>query len=91
MANKIKQELIDELKKIHKLNDNFLFLAVNDCLFNEYTIKRYLVRYHYWNRKKEIHRKGYEGIKCNVKCTVIARELSEKYRISEQTIWNYLR
>lgn len=91
MVNKTHRELmIEELKKIHKLNDEFILLALNDFLINDYTIKRYLVRYHYWNRKKEIHRKGYEG-KDNCKCTVIARDLAEKYRISEQTVWNYLR
>ena len=90
MVNKIKQELLDELKKIHKLSDVFIDNAVSDFLINEHTIKKYLCRHHYWNRKKEIHRKGYEGNN-NCKCTVIARELSIKYKISEQTVWNYLR
>lgn len=90
MANKIKPELIAELKKIHRLNDEFLSLAVSDFLISDYTIKRYLVRYHYWNRKREIHRKGCDS-KGNTHCTVIARDLSEKYKISEQTVWNYLR
>jgi hypothetical protein len=90
MANKIKPELLEEIKKINKLNDTFIELAVSNCLITDYTVKRFLVRYHYWNRKKEIHRKGYEG-NGNCFCTVIARDLSVKYKISEQTVWNYLR
>jgi hypothetical protein len=90
MENKINPELIIELKKIHKLTDTFLQLAITDCLISDYTIKRYLVRHHYWNRKKEIHRKGYDS-KGNNKSTVIARQLAEKYEVSEQTVWNYLR
>jgi hypothetical protein len=42
MVNKIKQELLDELKKIHKLSDVFIDNAVSDFLINEHTIKKYL-------------------------------------------------
>jgi len=90
MANKIREELLLEVKKLHKLSDDFIALAVNDFMINDHTVKKYLCRYHYLRRKKEIHRKGYEG-KNNKLCTTIVRDLSVKYRISEQTVWNYLR
>lgn len=90
MVNKINPLFLEEIKKIHKLSDEFMQIATNDFLLNEHTVRKYLCRYHYLNRKKEIHRKGYEG-KGNKLCTTIVRELSVKYRISEQTVWNYLR
>lgn len=90
MVHKIKIELLDELRKINKLDIEFVELAVSDYLINEHTIKKYLCRFHFFKRKREIHRKGCDTTGTNLS-TKIVRDLSKKYDVSEQTVWNYLR
>ena len=87
---KLKENLKKELKKRYKLKDDFLNIAVDDYLINDYTAKRFLIRQEYLRRKKDIHRKGCEA-DGNVLCKKIVEDLMKKYDVCEQTVWNYLR